>query len=455
MGTLGPFVVGTDLGCNYNSVQNAITAAAAVALQTAPVNVYIKPGIYTENLTLAPNVNLIGVGGVVVSDPNYSPSNSHVPVQINGSHSCAFTPNAGLTLDTIEFTNSGGSTPLFTSTGATNCSFIISNCKVSDGNIAQSLFVYANNTICSTEFHDSSFVQTSTGQFYSFSSGGGASATLLFNNCLLLCNDLGPQSAANIVVILNDCTFNAAASGPGNVIINSVGFDGSSYVFTNCTLSGFVNNVTFNASYTFNNCIMTGWKFSGTNNVNATLTMTDCQVTQLLNDLPSELNIPLQTSVTMKNCWFAAQIAGNQPTQYLVNKINPSSLSASTWFSGAYTFKVEAAAYSTGSTPVQLFEIPMDVPGSTVLNIDFMGNTTPTNPSTCSGFIQAGYYLSSGGGGIPVQNFQVVTSPSTGSNTGTVSLSPNTGALFFSVQGTSDPIFWIATIEWSNVFVAN
>ena len=450
LGTLGPFVVGTDLGCNYTSVQNAITAAAAVALQTAPVNVYIKPGIYTENLTLAPNVNLIGVGGAVGLDPSYSPASSNMPVQINGSfHSCAFTTSSSVTLDTIQFTNSGGtSTPFFEFTGSVACNLLIINCKINDGNINQDLFNYANSLVCDTEFRDSSFVQTNAGQFYSFSTGGAASATLLFNNCLLLCNDLGPQSAASITVTLNDCTFNSST----NVIINSTGSDGNTYTFNNCTLAGTITNVNTPVSYIFNVCRMITWAVTGGSNWFAVFVMYDCQVATTTVSLPNESTFPVGTLVTMENCWFTATIGTNPQMQYLVNKTHYVNALTTVFFTGAYQYKAQIANYTNGAVPQPLFQIPVDVPCSTLLNIAIVGNVTPTNPSTCSGFIKAGYYLPSGGSGIPVQNFISSNVASTGTEAATVTLIVGTGTISLYVTGTSLFHYWYATIEWSNVF---
>lgn len=58
------FIVGTSGNANYLTIALAITAAAAaVAAGTyTSVTVFIRPGTYTENLTLQPNVNLAAWG---------------------------------------------------------------------------------------------------------------------------------------------------------------------------------------------------------------------------------------------------------------------------------------------------------------------------------------------------------------------------------------------------------
>jgi hypothetical protein len=53
---ISQFVVGTAPDAHYQTVQSAITAAAAAGGGT----VYVKPGTYTENLTLASNVDIVG-----------------------------------------------------------------------------------------------------------------------------------------------------------------------------------------------------------------------------------------------------------------------------------------------------------------------------------------------------------------------------------------------------------
>jgi len=59
--SLTPYIVGADVHSQYTTIASAIAAASGAG----GGNVYIKPGTYTENLTLQPNVNLIGFGDSV------------------------------------------------------------------------------------------------------------------------------------------------------------------------------------------------------------------------------------------------------------------------------------------------------------------------------------------------------------------------------------------------------
>ena len=104
----------------YTTVQAAITAASAAGGGT----VYIRPGTYSENLTMASGVNLIGV------TPSISTS-----VVISGTHN--FNSVASASYQNIEFTASGGDI-IVTTTGSV--STVFSNC----------FFILSSNTICST-----------------------------------------------------------------------------------------------------------------------------------------------------------------------------------------------------------------------------------------------------------------------------------------------------------------
>src|SRR5579872_879883 len=60
--TLSPYIVGST-GSDFTTIQAAITAAiAAGASDSNPINIYIKPGTYTENLTSQSGIRLIGLG---------------------------------------------------------------------------------------------------------------------------------------------------------------------------------------------------------------------------------------------------------------------------------------------------------------------------------------------------------------------------------------------------------
>src|SRR6266513_404486 len=68
---LSAFVVGKDATLfNYVSIQTAINAAALIATASVPVTIYITPGVYTGNLTLAPYVNLASTNSWIAAINN-------------------------------------------------------------------------------------------------------------------------------------------------------------------------------------------------------------------------------------------------------------------------------------------------------------------------------------------------------------------------------------------------
>jgi hypothetical protein len=71
------FVVDSQGGAGYTNIQAAINAAALIATATTPQTVWIWPGTYTENLTLAPHVYLSSAneaGVMIVGNASYTPA---------------------------------------------------------------------------------------------------------------------------------------------------------------------------------------------------------------------------------------------------------------------------------------------------------------------------------------------------------------------------------------------
>lgn len=103
----------------FQTIQGAITAAAATGV---PATVFIRPGTYTENLTLAPNVNLQG----------FNTSNSQfADTVIVGNHT--FTPpgaTVDISIQSLTFRASSGS--VFTFSNFTRPWF--QNCIVNNSN---------------------------------------------------------------------------------------------------------------------------------------------------------------------------------------------------------------------------------------------------------------------------------------------------------------------------------
>ena len=90
--SFSPFMVGTDSYSGYSTIASAVSAAAAADL---PQNVYIKPKVngtaYTENFTLPPGVNLVGLGttpiinGTITMDVTGTSTISNLTLQTNSA----------------------------------------------------------------------------------------------------------------------------------------------------------------------------------------------------------------------------------------------------------------------------------------------------------------------------------------------------------------------------------
>lgn len=59
--SISPYIVGSDIHSGFSTIQAAINAAAGAGASAAnPLNVYIKPGTYAENITMSDGVCLVG-----------------------------------------------------------------------------------------------------------------------------------------------------------------------------------------------------------------------------------------------------------------------------------------------------------------------------------------------------------------------------------------------------------
>lgn len=106
--SLTPYIVGSDVHSGYSTIQAAITAAVtAGASSSAWAYIYVKPGTYTENLTLHDGIAVIGIA---LSDINIADALTN-GVVLNGS----VTISTGLSkLQGISFRRTTGSVALIT-----------------------------------------------------------------------------------------------------------------------------------------------------------------------------------------------------------------------------------------------------------------------------------------------------------------------------------------------------
>ncbi len=176
------FVVDSQGGAGYTTIQAAITAAAAVATSTTPQTVWIWPGTYTEDIALADNVNLVSTAAstcIIIGNTTYSAGAS----------------NPSVTLKSITFqTPSGGGDALEIS-GSNGCTFVINNC-IFNGTFGDCFSVLTIGT--NFAIYESTFNASSTFKTFNLIHGLG-----YFFSCLSQATDT-PAVIQNVLVFFYD-----------------------------------------------------------------------------------------------------------------------------------------------------------------------------------------------------------------------------------------------------------
>ncbi len=104
--SLSPYIVGPT-NSDFTTIQDAITAAiAAGASDSSPINIYIKPGTYIENLTSQAGIRLIGLGAGASSSSNDFP-----PLSVIWNGICTLASGT-MVFESIRIAYSGSSTAI-------------------------------------------------------------------------------------------------------------------------------------------------------------------------------------------------------------------------------------------------------------------------------------------------------------------------------------------------------
>ncbi len=108
--SIAPYVVGTTHS-DFTTIGAAITAAiTAGASNTNPYNIYIKPGVYTENITLSDGINLIGfthaLGEVFDDIDIYNSLPYQLSARINGTVTTGGTTSSEMRMEAISIQRS-------------------------------------------------------------------------------------------------------------------------------------------------------------------------------------------------------------------------------------------------------------------------------------------------------------------------------------------------------------
>ncbi len=251
-------------GANYTTIASAITAASAAG---GNQTIFIRPGTYTENLTMQPSVNLCSFG-------SESSMNATGHVIIKGK--CTFTQAGSITLSGIQL-ETNGSHALEIS-GSANSIVNLNNCFVNCTNSTGIL--YSSSGTSSELYMFYTNMNVTANGYAHFSYTGAGSLRVYF--CFL--RNTGNSTTANTCTAGNLNTFNSAIKCPINtsstggmgahatkfdcydINTNAINVNGSgSHALSNCTVSsGSAVPLTVQASKTIN-CYDTILETSNTN----------------------------------------------------------------------------------------------------------------------------------------------------------------------------------------------
>lgn len=255
---LTPYVVDSNTTpgsrASYSTIQSAINAANTAGGGV----VYIRPGNYTENLTLYPAVNLLGVP--LQSIQQFT--NPFTTTLINGAHTLTGTGIVQMT--GISFSNGAGIIFTFTSSGG-NLEVDIENCLISNGNgdailatgsVGNSVNIFIDTCNISTNTSTNAAITLGTAcaanihrTQLSSNSGDGIAVT----DALTYISNSQIQGAQNTVVINGPYTppspnidiFGTLLIGQHNLLFNAPGAIGCAYnVFVSFAGDGFISSGT-------------------------------------------------------------------------------------------------------------------------------------------------------------------------------------------------------------------
>lgn len=255
--TLSPYIVGAT-GSDFTTIQAAINQAVADgASSTDPKNIYIKPGIYNENLTLYDGINLIGFDPT----PNTLPLGigafavSNQSVQVTGSityDSSAIAHEVEFRIYNIWFNPPTGDTIILTGNPGPDQRFYFSGCRIDVNQDGQSPFNLTNAAvlISDTVVNDRSaggaplFVLSGDNYFYgsrslitpltTYSIPDGVSHTISLRECLYAAQVSTSGTSSYSFICHNSTHFTTAQNAPYHTIGSST--DGT-IIYEHCEIT--------------------------------------------------------------------------------------------------------------------------------------------------------------------------------------------------------------------------
>jgi hypothetical protein len=370
------------------------TIASAITSAASGDTIFIRPGTYTENLTLKAGVNLTAFG----SDGVVSGQGVSVPVVANviikGTITASFTGN--VTLSGIQFKTNGAAA--ISSTGSNVGQLIFNSCSVFANDATG---ITLNNANIGVNFYNCSFNSTSTNLLFAVTSGG-----IDFEFCVI---SLSATAAASTIAI-------------------------STVLFNACDMQGLSITTSTTGSVV---AIACHWQYAG----NTLLTTAGTGTSQIFN---SDLESTSASTISI----------GTGTTVIVANStISSSNTNAIT---GAGTLKYGNIVFSSTSstvntstqTPLTSSGISFD--GTNVLSNYVIGTFTPTLIGTVAGTTtytaQNGYYTRIGNM-VFIQAYIALTAAT---GTGTLIL----GGLPFTIKNQANgypmgSIFWDGGASWT------
>jgi hypothetical protein len=241
--SISPYIVGTTGSSDFSTIPAAIAQALTDgASNSTPVNIYIKPGIYSDNFTIYPGINYIGFDESTGSMYALNPT-----VTISGNLTCLDT-TISCTFQNINLAPASGD--LFVIPASTEITCQIINCSlnlasgyvINQTDVSTGIFTFANSYLNSSLFTMAAVTSASLNFTFNdcyVNELGSTSTTGMFPVCNLnftSCNinsfsvDMSSSTGATFNIYVSACKFNvgeplgilAADGGSQNSFIGSV-----------------------------------------------------------------------------------------------------------------------------------------------------------------------------------------------------------------------------------------
>lgn len=449
-GTLGPFIVGLDSNSNYGTIQSAIDAAVAAGAQdTHPINVFIKPGTYTEDLNWTAQVNLISFQNVI--DPQ-----AVLATVVIGSHTLTIlSTNTQFYCDGIDFqlqSSGGGPTGgMFNFVGSTAPISVFSNCRMSNVGQTFPIFVFGNSPTTTTTLNNCSVNCTANGYLYSVPLSVSTTFNMTINNSYLTVPSLSVSGTTAIPTATTNIVFNYSTiiGNSSHQLINGRNHEIQNFTFNYCTTYGLISNISVACTFNFNYCVLKdNMTIGGSAGSNAIFNYIKCT----FEDVATLISTTLAGSyLTMDNCLM---VLANQLVQ--VDKTTPSSVGL--YFSRTFNYSTHVNYYTTTNGTHSLLTI--SIPTNSTIAIQVLacgrtGNTAVTPPTEAIAGVLTTAYVQPGPVSVPAPLYidNKITSKAGGGSSVTVT-APSNNTISINAVSANAPtngVAWSAVINWQIV----